>query len=199
MKSSLNTRIFAVCVTLAIAWLLASCATKPNGDISVRYSVPWVEYTQNTEPPVWPTPPPIPVTKSGQSLLQTSQTPSVTLAWDAINEPWVSGYAIRFGGSSGQYTNRVDARTNTTITISPLTPGDTYYFVANAYTSDGQENPPSNEIGYTVPGGGPLRIIHVYAETSTNPQGTWTTVTNWPAIAITNPAGNRFYRVKITP
>lgn len=76
---------------------------------------------------------------------------SVTLAWDPILESWVSGYAVRFGWASGYYTNRTDVGTNTTCTITNLMTGSTYFFVAHAYTSDGQENPPSNEIGYRVP------------------------------------------------
>lgn len=86
---------------------------------------------------------------------------NVTLAWDPILESWVSGYAVRFGGSPGQYTNRVDVGTNTTCTISNLLAQSTYYFVAHAYTVSGQENPPSNEIGYTVPGNSTNRPAQV--------------------------------------
>lgn len=84
---------------------------------------------------------------------------SVTLVWDPILESWVAGYAVRVGGTSGSYTNRIDAGTNTTLTVSNLLVGATYYFVAHAYTTSGQENPPSNEIGYTIPGSKPPAAV----------------------------------------
>jgi len=77
--------------------------------------------------------------------------PAVTLEWDPSPDSWVSGYAIHYGTASGVYTVRVDVGNVTTCTITNLTPATTYYFVATAYTADGLESLPSNEVAYTVP------------------------------------------------
>ena len=49
------------------------------------------------------------------------------------------------------YTNRIDAGNVTSATVTNLVPGKTYYFSVVAYSSFGDEAPPSNEIKYTVP------------------------------------------------
>jgi hypothetical protein len=111
-------------------------------------------------------------------LAAAAQTASsVTLAWDPIPESWVAGYAVRYGTASGYYSSRVDTRNATTVTLTNLTVGTTYYFVANAYTADGQENPPSNEVSYTVP-----------AQTPTEPTNAAPVVNAGPDRAITLPA-----------
>jgi hypothetical protein len=76
---------------------------------------------------------------------------SVTLAWDPSPDSWVSGYAVQYGTVSGSYTVRLDVGPVTTATVTNLMPGVTYYFVVTAYTSDGLESLPSNEVSYTVP------------------------------------------------
>ncbi len=76
---------------------------------------------------------------------------NVTLEWDPSPDAWVAGYALHYGTASSNYTVRLDVGSSTSVTVSNLTPGGTYYFVATAYTSDGQESLPSNEVGYTVP------------------------------------------------
>ncbi len=83
------------------------------------------------------------------TVLQTAS--AVTLEWDPSPDAWVAGYAIHFGTISSNYTTRVDTGNVTSTTISNLTEGVTYYFVATAYTADGQESLPSNEVAYTVP------------------------------------------------
>ncbi|HEY9171241.1 MAG TPA: fibronectin type III domain-containing protein, partial [Verrucomicrobiae bacterium] len=84
-------------------------------------------------------------------MLQTAG--GVTLEWDPSPDAWVAGYAIHYGTASGNYTVRVDVGNRTSVTLSNLAPGVTYYFVATAYAADGQESLPSNEVAYTVPGG----------------------------------------------
>jgi len=78
---------------------------------------------------------------------------SITLTWDPSPDADVIGYNIYFGTQSGNYTNKVSAGNSTTVTISNLVEGVTYYFAATAYNTSGLESDPSNEISYTVPGG----------------------------------------------
>jgi hypothetical protein len=75
----------------------------------------------------------------------------VTLAWDSSPDAWVAGYALHHGTVSGNCTVRLDVGANTSATVSNLMAGVIYYFIATAYTSDGQESLPSNEVSYMVP------------------------------------------------
>ncbi len=85
-----------------------------------------------------------------------SNVSGVTLEWDPSPDAWVAGYAIHYGTTSSNYTVRLDLGNHTSATLTNLTPGTTYYFVATAYTSDGQESLPSNEVSYTVPESPPV-------------------------------------------
>ena len=78
-------------------------------------------------------------------------SPSLTLGWNPSPGTNVAGYHLYYGGASGNYSNTVDAGTNTMATVSNLTIGATYYFAATAYDSDGLESDFSNEINYTIP------------------------------------------------
>lgn len=76
---------------------------------------------------------------------------SITLQWDPSPSSNVLGYAVYYGTISGEYTARVDAGSQTTVSIGGLIESTTYYFVAVAYTDYGVESLPSNELAYTVP------------------------------------------------
>jgi len=80
----------------------------------------------------------------------------VTLAWDPSPDERVAGYAIYYSATAGNPilspgAVRQDAGLRTSVTITNLTPGGTYHFVAIAYTADGLESLPSNEVVYAVP------------------------------------------------
>lgn len=93
-------------------------------------------------------------------LLSTATLFPVILEWDPSPDTWVSGYNIYYSTSSvsndvylSNFTNmaKVDAGASTNCTITNLTIGSTYYFVATSYASNGLESLPSNEIFYSVP------------------------------------------------
>ena len=76
---------------------------------------------------------------------------NVTLAWDASTDPTVVGYNVYSGTASRTYANTVQAQNSTSITLSNLAPGTTYYFAATTYNVAGLESDYSAEASYTVP------------------------------------------------
>lgn len=76
---------------------------------------------------------------------------SVSLSWNPSPSSTAAGYDVFYGLASGEYTSSIDAGTNTSFTVSGLTPGDTYYFAVLAYDADQDESPFSNEITNTIP------------------------------------------------
>ena len=72
---------------------------------------------------------------------------SATLSWtrpttntDGTPLTDLAGYRIYYGTSSGNYTQSINAGNVTTYTVSNLTAGTTYYFVATAYDTSGYES-----------------------------------------------------------
>ena len=82
---------------------------------------------------------------------------SVTLAWNPSPNTNVTGYCVYYGPASRQYSNRVGVGNVTTVTVSGLVGGVTYYFAATTIAADGQESGFSQEIKYT-PGLPNIRI-----------------------------------------
>jgi hypothetical protein len=78
-------------------------------------------------------------------------TTSVTLAWNSSTDSTIVGYNIYYGGASHTYTNKISVGQATSVTISGLVEGDTYYFAATTYSALGVESPFSSEVSYTVP------------------------------------------------
>jgi hypothetical protein len=84
-------------------------------------------------------------------LVPAAHAGEVTVAWDPNPEPEVAGYKIYFGTTPGSYTVSMNAGNITSMVISGLEAGLTYYFAAVAYDSSGNESGFSNEISYVVP------------------------------------------------
>jgi len=87
-------------------------------------------------------------------------TQGVNLAWSSCLDTKVIGYNIYCGGTSGTYTNEINAGNVTNITISGLVVGVTYYFAATSYDALGDESVFSSEISYLVPANLPAVQIH---------------------------------------
>jgi hypothetical protein len=78
-------------------------------------------------------------------------TGTVTLAWDpSPGTNAISKYNIYYGVASGTYTNTVSAGTNTTLTVSNLLEGTTYYFAATAVDTNGLESDYSAEASTVI-------------------------------------------------
>jgi hypothetical protein len=85
---------------------------------------------------------------------------SVTLSWnpsarntDGTHITDLAGFKIYYGTSSGNYTQVVNAGYVTTYTVNNLNSG-TYYFVATAYDTSGNESGYSNQVSKTIQSGG---------------------------------------------
>ncbi len=74
---------------------------------------------------------------------------SVTLAWDPSPSAGVSGYRVYQGTSSGNYTTMAEVGSATSISISALLEGTSYYFAITAYDAQGEESAFSNEVFFT--------------------------------------------------
>ena len=85
------------------------------------------------------------------SQLSAYATGSVVLTWNPSTDPNVAGYRVYYGVESRVYTNMVDAGDATSVTISNLVEGVTYYFAATAYNILDMESAYSDETSYAVP------------------------------------------------
>jgi hypothetical protein len=85
------------------------------------------------------------------SSVQDVHGASVTLAWDPNPDANLAGYKVYYGCASGSYSFMVDAGNRTSLTISGLEEGKTYYFTATAYGAAGEESGMSDEIQYDAP------------------------------------------------
>jgi len=133
--------LFATC--LLGSWLLVACGGG-GGDSAAPAAVT----PPTTTPPTTPPPPPPPPAGAG----------AATLSWVAPNENVdgsalldLAGFKIYWGTTSGNYPNVVTLNGTGTLTymVESLAPG-TYYFVATAFDSDGNESAFSNEASKTV-------------------------------------------------
>ena len=83
--------------------------------------------------------------------IQAAHAAEITLAWDRNPESNIAGYKVYYGSESGAYSNVIDIGSYTSCTISGLEAGETYFIVATAYDTSGDESTYSGEIAYTVP------------------------------------------------
>ena len=75
----------------------------------------------------------------------------VTLTWNPSPDTNAVGYKIYYGSVSGIYTNTLTVGSATTVTVSGLVDGGTYYFSATALSVSGAESAFSNEAMDVIP------------------------------------------------
>lgn len=128
------------------------------------YSVMRVEWTRSDSPDA-PRAPVLMNTEAGDQAVTLKWQPSVNAA----------GYTVKYGNSSGSYTETVDAGNALARTMTGLTNDETYYFAVTAYNSTG-ESEVSNETSATLsPPPAPMSR-RAYAETYGNIAVEWQSV-----------------------
>src|ERR1051325_6541854 len=58
---------------------------------------------------------------------------SLTLAWDAVADPQVTGYVVHVGTTSGVYSQNVDVGRTTSFVYQPVVAGQRYCFAVTSY------------------------------------------------------------------
>ena len=85
----------------------------------------------------------------------TGTSVNATVAWDFVPDPSVRGYRVYFGTGSGAYLQTygtgLDAGNVTSYSVTGLSRGTRYYFVATAYDATGNESGYSNEVFKDIP------------------------------------------------
>lgn len=83
-------------------------------------------------------------------LAELGQAASTTIAWNHSPDSRVVGYFVSYGTQSGNYSAFRRVGYVTTITLSDLVVGQTYYLIVQSYTSDDVLGPPTPEFVWTV-------------------------------------------------
>lgn len=79
-------------------------------------------------------------------FMANAQAKQVTLIWDPSNDPQIVAYRLYYGTVSRSYDQQLDIGVATTAIVSNLADGITYFFVVTAFTAQGVESQPSNEV-----------------------------------------------------
>jgi PKD repeat protein len=85
-------------------------------------------------------------------LGSTSVLHAAVATWDPNPETDIAGYILSYGTQPGVHPTSVDVGNLTTWPLTTLTPGQTYYFVVQAYNTSAMTSAPSAEVIFTVPG-----------------------------------------------
>src|ERR1700692_972310 len=76
---------------------------------------------------------------------------AATATWNANTESDIAGYILSYGTQSGVHPTSVNVGNVTMWQLTTLTPGQTYYFVLQAYDTSALTSLPSVEVVFTVP------------------------------------------------
>lgn len=88
---------------------------------------------------------------SSSESINTIGPTTVTLQWNPNTETNLAGYRLKYGTTSGIYTQTIPVGvTSTMVTVNNLSPGTTYYFVATAFNNQNVESLVSTEVTYTT-------------------------------------------------
>src|SRR5437879_1770635 len=88
-------------------------------------------------------------------LGSTSVLHAATATWNANPETDIAGYILSYGTSPGVHPTSVNVGNVLTWQSATLTPGQTYYFVVQAYNTSALTSVNSAEVVFTVPSAAP--------------------------------------------
>lgn len=90
----------------------------------------------------------------GLSLIPSLSSPaaSMTLGWSTCEATNAFGYKVSYGTASGQYSTSLNTGSNTSASLTGLTPGTAYYLQVMAYDSNGAPIQYSAEVTNAIPG-----------------------------------------------
>jgi len=95
------------------------------------------------------------ISPDSASVNVTTASTSVTLGWDAVTAPTLSGYRVYFGTAPGGYLQPrgqgLAVGDVTTYTIAGLSGGSRYFFAVTAFNTLGFESGFSNEVFKDIP------------------------------------------------
>ena len=105
-------------------------------------------------------------------LSQGALAGSLLISWDAIPSSTLAGYKIKFGSTSGSYSQSVTVGKVSSYTLQNLTDGARYYFVVAGVDGNSVEGMPSAEVSGLV-----LNSASIMANSITTSSAivTWTT------------------------
>jgi len=75
----------------------------------------------------------------------------VRISWSGNTESDLDGYKVYYGNSSKQYLGSLDVGDTTSVDVSNLGEGLTYYFAVTAYDVNGNESGYSQEVSIAIP------------------------------------------------
>lgn len=75
----------------------------------------------------------------------------VRISWSGNTESDLDGYKVYYGNSSQQYLGSLDVGDTTSVDVSNLGEGLTYYFAVTAYDVNGNESGYSQEVSIAIP------------------------------------------------
>jgi Fibronectin type III domain/HYR domain len=120
------------------------------------------------------------VTLAMLGLGQHVEAASLKLTWNHSPSTNVAGYLVSYGTQSGKYSTMVKAGYVTSVSITGLTEGTTYYFVVQSYDKGGTNGPPSPEVSGRV--SAPTLAISCPSPVLTSPDGNPMSVTLTPTV-----------------
>src|SRR5260221_414915 len=142
---------------------------------------------------------------------------AATATWNANPESDIAGYILSYGTQPGVHPTSVDVKNVTTWQLTTLTPGQTYYFVLQAYNTSAMTSVNSAEVVFTAlasppsltsltPSSGTVGVAVTIAGTNFGAAGTVTfngtaaAATSWTAtsIGVKVPAGATTGPVEVT-
>jgi hypothetical protein len=116
------------------------------------------------------------------------------LVWDSV--PNAASFRVYYGTEPGVYTQATECPF--AYAMAPeMQPGSTLYWRVAAISPDGVESDLSEEALFTHPSDKIMQLA-VSIEARDTLDESWVTLTNLPALSLTNPPASQYFRSKVS-